>query len=1484
LERTTRFVSIFARTASSLLAASLLAQMLGTTALARPHPGMRSIQLRAGAPAPAMRRMALPGRRSAVISRNGLVSVFDKNQRLEQARWVPSYATGDADALQSFLAHTPKTNQARPYAPHRLLVVFRDGVSASSDHVSVAAKTLTSMAKAKTSLQRQSVAPAYTNDSSVNGAFAALGVSNVDRLFAGVDRSRLSTMSVTARQATARPLLNVANAYRVQLTHGSVADGIAALRKTLSVAYVSPDWVVSTLEPPRRALPQAVKRRMREANVARLRESSHLRRAMSASSSNAATPGNFSVVSSLQSMLDSSGIDAMAAYAEITGAFHQLPGAGEIITNVSVGDTYANEDGSGPERPNDPCWINNQGAGPITHMIGGQRYLDYPGLPLIPTYAADSSGHIDPHFVSCGEGDPGEIDLDFSMMAPLPDENQRAGERASVDIGDLLGVAPGASYRLVVPATNAGGGGSFISAIAGVFLAAAMQTPKPDVITASLGFGYDNMGFPGRYLEDDPMMQSLVATIVNSMNVVVCISANDGMRTYTPTAIGPYGGSTPTNLAQDATQATNLSDLYFSTAPSADVDSGAIDVGGTTLNDIFSRPPGDPQYAQFASQFAYPETRYNGGQDYSSGFGSRVNISAPSDNVLALARPFYYASYDNVSAYSEGGTSAAAPEVAAGAAIAMQVARLTGHPFANARAVRDFLVQTGSPVMQPALTDMPLNVGPQLNVRRAVETLLANAGSNVTPGIARVAIAQRRPAWVFDSGFFTDTDPAYINLQGTDMDGTGPDGSGLNAWMTVAPDWTGIPDSSQYRLSIAGHDDRVLATTRVARLQPSAILSAAFPGQPIASATNRTVRMTYAALAGRRILAQTTFEVTFGPTDGTSALGFAPTVPAVVNGTSFQVAYDITHMRGMSNPMLVITEPGRFTPASGYVIHLPYVQPLNGASGTVTVPTSALQGGGIYGAAILSQDPVTFAQRVTDFAFFRLQDGGTQRPAPPLMRKAGDYGAASHILETGLGQSVTVTWDAHSVANATAAYLEVSAPGPTAAFLFNTFNNPNGSIPDNNGLDTGSVKVIPLAGLSGTATFTPAQLGLQNGMIQEVRVLATNGTAGAGESSDVGAIISDGQRNSFDGELDMLDNIFEGGFALDPQGRYGVMLPYLGGSGGYESSVDYFDLQTHADMRMQLAPVVGPAPLFTSGSIYANDSVLFGAPQANYSLQGAQFNLVSNLTQPYPGMQTLSFPSQNYAVVQMAQSPGASDIGMLTYDTSTPLGNGSVLKLMSMDTSSGIMYGPFDLATGPFDPFSNEMFFGADASLRKAMIVHGQANWNGFTPMYYDLVDMRTGATTTAQSIATGITSALAIDDTTHIAMTNSVGDNSLVLYDLQNGTQQKVQIPGADKLAANGMVGGLTGFTPEFIAADKVNHLFLVTVKYSPSVFDLDYNSSSAMYVFDEHGTYLKTVTGINSSSSPVVTWNLANYLQADGNARKAYLVTGSQLQVIDY
>jgi len=55
-------------------------------------------------------------------------------------------------------------------------------------------------------------------------------------------------------------------------------------------------------------------------------------------------------------------------------------------------------------------------------------------------------------------------------------------------------------------------------------------------------------------------------------------------------------------------------------------------------------------------------------------------------------------------------------------------------------------------------------------------------------------------------------------------------------------------------------------------------------------------------------------------------------------------------------------------------------------------------------------------------------------------------------------------------------------------------------------------------------------------------------------------------------------------------------------------------------------------------------------------------------------------------------------------------------------------------------------------------------------------------------------------------------------------------------------------------------------------------------VYVYDYRGNYLKTVRGAYLGVLAPTTWNFATYLQADGNARKAYLVNGTQLQILDY
>jgi hypothetical protein len=280
----------------------------------------------------------------------------------------------------------------------------------------------------------------------------------------------------------------------------------------------------------------------------------------------------------------------------------------------------------------------------------------------------------------------GEVGLDFSMMAPLPHNAQRSGNPGS-GLTDLFGIAPGANYRLVVPA-------SFNPTYADVdaaLMAAGQQSPHPNVITASLGFGEDGYGFPGRFLEDDPLSESVIASLVKS-GIVVVISANDGIREFTDVAISPSGGSAPTNLVPSGQTATSLNDIAFSTTPSLDPDSGSIAAGGTTLDDIFAAQPQNSNNASLVSQHAFAETRWTGFRQFSSGFGTRVNLSAPSDNVISFEQHTFGGNAQAVSPVVEGGTSASAPEIAAAAAVVLQVARLTGHPLTTPAAVRSFLL------------------------------------------------------------------------------------------------------------------------------------------------------------------------------------------------------------------------------------------------------------------------------------------------------------------------------------------------------------------------------------------------------------------------------------------------------------------------------------------------------------------------------------------------------------------------------------------------------------------------------------------------------------------------------------------------------------------------------------------------------------------------------------------------------------------------
>ncbi|MFF1966326.1 S8 family serine peptidase [Streptomyces sp. NPDC058232] len=903
-----------------------------------------------------------------------------------------------------------------------------------------------------------------TDNATVNSALRAVGAKTMRTVVPA-----LSQTSGTAPRdnAASRPAASSAlsHTYVLQTTDRDSEAVAMRLRKTRGVAYAEPDRYVNTLDTPSQPLPASVVKAAARAAAAQAHATPS--GATGTSPDPSGIPTNYALADSAQALLNAGGVNATGAFATLKGKFGQEPGAGEIITNVSIGDLVDQSmlDGSNDEATR---------SGATTILKDGQRFLDLPSMPLIPTYVSDGQGGLSGSAAVQGE-DPGlgEALMDFSVMSPLPHDLQRP-DRVGSGYTDLLGIAPGAKYRLVVPQTPT------TDQIASALLAAANQSPRPDVITASLGFGTDTLGFAGRYLEDDPVVRAVVEHIVKQDGIVVVISSNDGTRLFTTAAVGPDGGSTPTDLAADDAAAAHLDDVALSSAPSQDPDTGAIAAGGTTLDDTLAAPAGSPTVA---------ETRISGFGTFSSGFGSRVNLSAPSDNIPAFVHPVQTrfapaGGPSDVNVVLNGGTSASAPEIAAAAAVVLQASRLAGHHLTPTD-VRALLERTGRPVSSPPQIDRTLHVGPQIDVTAATQAALGDK-FKAKPALVRLSVAHRVTRGSLGGMFTETTDPQRIDLGNV---ASGGNGEGLVGPVTFAGDVTGLPSGAvaQYRLTEGSTVWR--SNTPAIRVTPRQLLTAA--GLPVVSTSDRSVKLRYDVLIKGHVVASASRTVTIGASDGAYAEAQAPTAPAVAPlGRAVTVHYDLTGVKGLSDPAIAVSGVGHWNPALGPIFYPAWTHPLTATSGSLTIPASAFHGGaGLYGIGII-QSSTSLANNIyAEFTPIRIGTA-TARPAAPLITDAS--GTPGHIATVNRANPVLrLGYDVRAVQGATAAEVEFSAPGPaTTGNRYNTFDNPNGSQVDNDGINTPSTLHQTLPGTSGTARLDVLKLGLPVSELYNVRVLA----------------------------------------------------------------------------------------------------------------------------------------------------------------------------------------------------------------------------------------------------------------------------------------------------------------------------------------------------------------------------------------------------------
>lgn len=259
-------------------------------------------------------------------------------------------------------------------------------------------------------------------------------------------------MTTSARTRLGDDAADLSHTYVVRTGKRDSAAVARTLQGTPGITHAEPNRYVNTMNTGGQRLPATV--------------NASAEHAPPAAPSASPIPTNFALTNSAQAFLNAGGVNAVGAFGILQGRYGQQPGAGRTITNVSIGDLtdQAMADAGDP-------YV--QGHGPTTVLKDGQRYLDLPSMPLIPTYVAAPDGSLSGSAYTKDQ-DPGlgEVLLDFSVMAPLAHDRQRPDQTGS-DYTDLLGVAPGADYRLVVPQQPT------MDQIATALLAAAHQSPKP---------------------------------------------------------------------------------------------------------------------------------------------------------------------------------------------------------------------------------------------------------------------------------------------------------------------------------------------------------------------------------------------------------------------------------------------------------------------------------------------------------------------------------------------------------------------------------------------------------------------------------------------------------------------------------------------------------------------------------------------------------------------------------------------------------------------------------------------------------------------------------------------------------------------------------------------------------------------------------------------------------------------------------------------
>jgi hypothetical protein len=166
-----------------------------------------------------------------------------------------------------------------------------------------------------------------TSDAVVNTVLSGLGATSIEPLFGRLPAATTRALTRAARGQIGARALNLADIVVIHLAKAGAAAAARKLAATSGISFAEPDRYVQTMDTGGQVLATgATASKPMGTDLSVVTPGPSL------------LPTNYGFRSSLESYLNAQGVDAAGAFATLQEKYRQLPGTGERITNVSVGD------------------------------------------------------------------------------------------------------------------------------------------------------------------------------------------------------------------------------------------------------------------------------------------------------------------------------------------------------------------------------------------------------------------------------------------------------------------------------------------------------------------------------------------------------------------------------------------------------------------------------------------------------------------------------------------------------------------------------------------------------------------------------------------------------------------------------------------------------------------------------------------------------------------------------------------------------------------------------------------------------------------------------------------------------------------------------------------------------------------------------------------------------------------------------------------